>query len=204
MEIWEKKPMELTEIESITTTPANSDGAQRVERLITCECCAAPARVHVLEGYTRGKPIRRHYCLNCADQSPQTGPPLSFEHFRSRLSIGSLLLFTGVALVVLGISVDQLGYHGSSGFGWRQMISLALGVFCVAIGALLHADLLAIAGSIVFGAAAAADLFGTMGSPGFGWRQTSVVLLGFMLIMTGLYRRRRRLKREISKPGMAS
>lgn len=192
------KSIELMRTESVSITSEQSNEPQP-ERVIACDRCLAPARVHVLEGYRSGVPLRRHYCFSCADETPMNTPPISMEHVRSRLSIASMLLFAGVVLVILGISVDQIGYHGSTGFGWKQTVSLAFGVFCVAIGALLHADLVAILGSIVFGIAVSADLYGPVGAPGFGWRQSAVVLLGALMIGIGLHRRRRGLTRQLTE-----
>jgi hypothetical protein len=190
------KASELLEEQAIMTVPSQSYAASH-GREIPCERCRAPARVHILEGYTRGKPMRRHYCLTCADAAPHPTPLVSFEHVRSRLSIASMLVFAGLLLVALGIAVDQVGYHGSEGFGWKQTSSLVLGVFFVVLGALLHADLLAILGTVVFLVAVSADVYGPLGSPGFGWRQIAVILAGAVLIALGLYRRKQRLARHI-------
>ena len=192
------KPIDLMDEQTVVMDTGQFDTSRR-DQEIRCEQCRAPARVHVLEGYSRGKPIRRHYCLACADATPHPAPPISLEHVRSRLSIASMLVFAGMLLVALGITVDHVGYHGTAGFGWKQAVSLVLGVFFVVLGALLHADLVAILGTVVFIVAVSADVYGTMGSPGFGWRQIAVTLAGVVLIALGLYRRKKRFAEHISE-----
>ncbi len=177
--------------------------ATRDEQRTRCERCGAPVRVHILEGYVEGKPVRRHLCSDCADTAYALYLKHGAGHVRPRLSLGSLLITGGLLLVVLGISVDQFGIQGSAGFGWKQQAGLLAGLFVVIVGSLLRIDVVAIAGAILVAIAALADVSGLIGAPGVGWRQQAVILAGLVFIWGGIFLRKRQVAAPRERTGDA-
>jgi len=113
--------------------------------------------------------------------------------------VSSLIIAVGVLFAVLGVSFDLFGMKGAAGFGWKQQGGVVVGVLLVVLGALLRADVLAIGGAVLFGAAALADVYGTLGSPGVGWKQRLAVAAGVLLILMGIWlRKRKRQQRLVS------
>lgn len=106
-------------------------------------------------------------------------------------------MVAGVLLAILGGTADLFGIEGHAGFGWQQQAGLAAGMLLVVLGALLHVDGLAICGLILLGICVLADVHGLIGSPGVGWRQRTVILVGLGLVLTGLLARHRRLRQRI-------
>jgi hypothetical protein len=166
-----------------------------------CERCSAPARVFVLEGYVDGQPVRHHFCLECADSAYRHYLDRGAGVIRPRLSFGSLLIIVGLLLTAVGASVDELGLHGSGGFGWKQQGGLLIGMVVLVLGALLRVDILAIVGAILVGAAALADVFGPVGSPGVGWKQGALILAGLLVLAAGIFMRRRRAVQSLPPTG---
>jgi len=166
----------------VENTDANAVGRAPCER----RGCGKPARVLVLVGYDGPKPLRRHLCLRCAETAFEdylvepNGAP------RSRLSVASLLIAGGILVAAVGATADEWGVQGSSGFGWKQQSALAVGGLLVVLGGLLRADVVAVVGTVLFGLGALADLFGTFGSPGMGWRQMLLIFAGLVSMCWGL------------------
>lgn len=157
---------------TIKTTPA------------ACELCGDPVRVQILEGYRSGAPILRALCMDCADEVYDTraeGAPTR----RERLSVSTLLILAGLVLGMLGVVGDHIGVGEAPGFGFKQEIAAAIGAFLVGLGALLRADVIAVAGTIVFALAACADIVGIAGSSqGFVSQTESVA--GVCVLIAGL------------------
>lgn len=172
----------------------------RVERQ-QCERCGAPARVCVLEGYVGSHPVHRHFCLDCADSAYRLYLENSPGRVRPRLSWASLFISAGLLLTALGAAADEFGVHGSAGFGWKQQGSLLVGALVVVIGALLRVELLAIAGAVLVGLAALADVFGPVGSPGVGWKQAATIFTGLAFLSAGLLTRKRRSPQRSPRTG---
>ncbi|MEW6200113.1 MAG: hypothetical protein AB1601_15795 [Planctomycetota bacterium] len=156
-----------------------------------CGACGGPARVHILAGYRGGRPVEHRLCLTCADTT--LGDPIEAEGIgtRTRLRPGSLVMVGGALLTLLGTSVDQFGLHGSVGLGWLQALALAGGGLMILSGALLRADVIGVAGTVLFALAIVADVRGAVGTPGFGWRQAAIVGVGVAALGIGLMWRRR-------------
>jgi hypothetical protein len=154
--------------------------------------------VNVLEGYVGGQPTRRHFCLECADVAYGLYIEGGTGRTRPRPHLSSLLIAAGLLLALVGASVDLLGIEGHAGFGWKQQAGLVVGTLLVALGALLRVDALAIGGALLFGVAALADVYGTVGTPGVGWRQRAAILAGLVVVLVGFYARERRLSRRLS------
>jgi len=154
-----------------------------------CERCGAPSRVSMLVGYAAGRPVRRRWCLSCADLFVSHSTRGAGGNSRRRLSVGVTTLFGGAVVTLLGATFDQLGVHGSGGFGWMQQMAVSVAGLFVVLGALLRVDVVAVAGTILMGCAALADVFGQAGTPGVGWRQGAMVVGGLGLTLWGLHLR---------------
>jgi hypothetical protein len=163
-----------------------------------CERCGAPARVHVLAGYVEGRPVHRHFCHACADVAYELQLEVGVGRVRPRPRVSSLIIAVGVLFAVLGASFDLLGIEGAAGFGWQQQGGMAVGVLLVILGGLLRVDAIAIAGALLFGAAALADVYGTLGSPGIGLKQQFFVAAGVSLILAGIWLRRRKRQQRLA------
>ncbi len=166
-----------------------------------CEVCGKPARVRVLERYAGGGPVFRHYCLDCADRQHESGSHPPSGPSGQRLSIGSILMVTGLFIVLIAVLGDHLGIRGLPGFGWRQALGLLLGAALVSIGAVLRTDVVAVFGTLVFALAALSDLFGFQSAEGLGWKQRLAIVIGVSLTALGLvmrlaYGRRSRPRRD--------
>ena len=156
-----------------------------------CERCGAPARVYILEEYVDGKPVHRHLCLGCANTAYERYLRRGAGHVRPRPSLSALLIAAGLVLVILGASADLFGIQGSAGFGWKQQASLLAGALAVILGALLRVDALMLGGSVLVAVAVLADVYGTIGSPGIGWRQRAAIVAGLVLVQAALFLRKR-------------
>jgi hypothetical protein len=163
-----------------------------------CEHCGKLARVYILEGYADGKPLRRCLCLNCADTEDERWLDGDTGLIGGRRSSASLLTAVGLLLLAFGAFVDELGIHTSIGFGLKQQTSLLIGALVVILGGLLRIDVLTVAGVILFGLAALADVFREIGSPGVGWQQGMAIVAGVAFLLAGLLLRRRRTPRRLS------
>lgn len=47
---------------------------------------------------------------------------------------GTVMLVVGVLLVLLSAAADPLGLGGAPGFGWKQMMGVALGAVLAIVG----------------------------------------------------------------------
>jgi hypothetical protein len=115
--------------------------------------------------------------------------------------VSSLIIIIGLLLAVLGASADLFGMHGAAGFGWKQQAGVIVGALLVVLGALLRVDALAVGGLILFAVAALADVYGTIGAPGMGWRQRVAIIVGLVLVLGGLRLRHRRPPQRLPGAG---
>ncbi len=139
-----------------------------------CRRCGQPARVHVLEGYQGGRPLRHCYCMPCAGvrSSPQTAA-------RPRpLRLGLVLALAGLASAVVGLLGDLLIPEARVGFGWYQRSGVLIGALILFVGLLVRAEVVAVGGALLLGAAAGADWFGLTRGPGMGWKQQALLAAG--------------------------
>ena len=164
-------------------TPA-TDG----EAGFQCQACGEPARVQVLTGYSNAGPLFRRLCLHC-EQHEMRGSyqPGRRRHLRAWL----LTAMVGGILVTIGVFGDWLIPQRHLGFGWYQGWGVILGLVSGLFGLLLGADLVALAGGMLFCAAASADWFGLTQKPGIGPEQQCLILAGeiFILLAVLLYKR---------------
>lgn len=176
----------------VAVAAAASQTKVRVHRCVQCGCAAS---VHVLEGYDRGRPVVRRFCLDCADDAaPWSGPQPSAE---LRPGLPALLALGGLVLVVVGLFGDFLVPQRHAGFGLYQQTGVVLAMLLVFIGALLRVGPLALAGVFLLAASVAADWFGLISGAGIGWKQQALTTVGAVLALGGLgvwLRGRRRLR----------
>lgn len=151
-----------------------------------CEECGQPARVRILETYSAGRPVFRVRCLNCADAFLPASSAADAARAGRRPGWRAALIVGGLVIGALGGLGDQLGVHGSRGFGAYQLAGVLVGVVCVVTGAVTHADAVAIFGTIVFGVAVSADLLSIGGVSGFGWKQQAAIIAGLVLTLVGV------------------
>lgn len=115
-----------------------------------------------------------------------------------------MLAAGGILLTLVGVSIDGLGLHGNQGVGWLQGPALVVGGLMIVVGALLRADVVGLAGTVLFGLAALADVRGSVGEPGIGWRQALVIAVGLTALSIGLIWRRRSAGAGAGRPASAS
>jgi hypothetical protein len=156
-----------------------------------CERCQSVARVTILEGYENNQPVRRRLCMACADEAFDRGAGRR-GLWQGKLSFRAVLLLAGGVLALLGALADVFGHHGAAGFGCYQLAAVSVGGLFVVIGALLRIDLLVLPGAILFALGVLADAFGRVGTPGLGWRQQTLIVLGAVLLLLGAVRWRGR------------
>ena len=116
---------------------------------------------------------------------------------RPRPRVSSLLIAVGVLFALLGTSFDLFGIRGAAGFGWQQQGGVTIGVLLVVLGGLLRVDAIAILGAALFGAAALADVYGLLGSTGFGLKQRVAVAVGVLLVLIGIWLRKRKRQQRL-------
>jgi len=178
-----------------------------------CELCGRPARVHVLEGYAAGRPLRRCFCVPCA--AAPSSSPRAAQARPARLRLRIVVGLAGVALALVGLLGDQLIPEGHAGFGWYQRIGALIGALVLFIGMLVRAEVVVAGGALFLGAALCADWFGLTRGPGIGWKQQTMLAVGGACVVLVLAGRRvavfsgraklppsRRLRR--SRPGRES
>jgi hypothetical protein len=147
--------------------------------------CAAEARVHILLGYDRDRPVTRRLCESCA--AAASSEQSARQAGRGRRLLALLSLTAGSAMIVVGVFADVLLRDGAAGFGWRQITGTGLGACIAFMGLLFRSKPILLAGACLMGASMLADAFGLGHSPGFGWKQATFVAAGVgLLVCTGV------------------
>ncbi len=180
---------------------AGGDGEERGATLKRkrCENCNAVSRVLILDGYARGQPVLRRLCLDCAARAAPKRAACGGE--RARVTWHALVSLAGFVLCVVGLAGDWLVPGGHAGFGWHQQMGAVTGVLLILVGLLLRADVIALAGAFLLGAALCSDWFGLTRGPGIGWKQQYMAGAGVLCLLFGglvrlaFYVRRTRLAR---------
>jgi hypothetical protein len=80
----------------------------------------------------------------------------------------------------------MVGISGTEGFGWYQRLGVSAGALIAICGALLRAELLALAGAIIVGTAAGVDLVASNTSQVGVWLSLALSGLGLICIVAGL------------------
>lgn len=151
-----------------------------------CPTCGAATRVAVLEGYLEGQPVRRFYCLACADH--EVGPAPT-DPAGQRHGIPFLFGVAGVIFALAGMFADLLGFSSQAGFGWYQGVGVAAGGLIIFLGAILRADIVALFGTLVFIGALCIDVFGVTRAPGVGVEQQWLLILAALCLAAPLFTR---------------
>jgi hypothetical protein len=151
-----------------------------------CEDCGQPGRVQILEGYRAGAPVMRVLCMPCADHACVTPPETDSPAARGRLSPGATVILGGVCLGLFALLRQHVGLGQAAGFGVEARLAACLGALLVLLGALLRADVVAVVGTLVFGVAAGAGLFGPVDAVHVGLVSRSGIAVSLGLIAVGL------------------
>ena len=151
-----------------------------------CETCGVPAVVHINSGAYAG-PRMRHLCFGCADRED-----MSAASRKQGLNPGAVLAAVGLMMLVISLLADVLAFGGSEGFGWRQLLGVALAGVMVLIGAAMWVPTLLAVGLIGVAMTILADWLAFGSADGFGWQQALGCLVGVGLAFGGLDQARRR------------
>ncbi len=151
-----------------------------------CETCGVPAVVHINSGAYAG-PSMRHLCFECADRED-----MNAASHRRGLNPGAVLAAVGLMMLVISLLADIMAFGGSEGFGWRQLLGVALAGVMVLIGAAMWVPTLLAVGLIGVVMTILADWLAFGNAEGFGWQQILGCLIGVGLAFAGLDLARRR------------
>ena len=146
-----------------------------------CPVCGTASLVTVVSRTDDGG--LRQFCTEC-DRRKQW-----FERRDVRqIASGSarLLIYAGVMLSLLTISVNSLSISGRSGFGWRQITGAELGFLCIVLGLLVRGGLLGVGGLFLLVLSLGADLLRLGHAPGLGWRKQTALVVACLLVAGGV------------------
>jgi hypothetical protein len=102
----------------------------------------------------------------------------------------TLLIYAGILLTILTLSVDRLSISGHAGFGWRQITGTEAGILILIVGFLAGRRLIGMAGLFLLVVSVGADVLQLGHAPGLGWRKQTALALACLLIVGGLICRR--------------
>jgi hypothetical protein len=105
-------------------------------------------------------------------------------------SWATLLIYAGMLLALLTLTVDHLSISGHAGFGWRQITGTEGGVLILILGFLAGWDLVWMAGLFLLVLSVGADVLKLGHAPGLGWRKETALTLACVLFVGGLLARR--------------
>lgn len=148
-------------------------------RSYCCECCGAPACVHVMHEVGRPGSVR-HLCLRCADESEDP------DDARASLNHGAILIGIGLFILTTSILADSLRLGHGDGFGSWQVLALILALVVIACGSVLRISSLCVLGWCFLLLTLVADYAGLDGRDGFGIRQAAGTLIASLAIGAGL------------------
>ena len=97
-----------------------------------------------------------------------------------------LLVYGGILLALLALTVDRLSLSGQTGFGWRQITGTEMGLLGVVLGFLVGRGLLGVAGLFLLVLSLGADLLHVGHAPGLGWRSHTALAFASLLLAGGL------------------
>jgi hypothetical protein len=97
-----------------------------------------------------------------------------------------ILIYTGILLTLLTLTVDRLSISGVAGFGWRQMTGAELGMLTIVIGFLAGRGLIGVAGLFLLVLSLGADFLHLGRAPGIGWRKETALAVGSLLLAGGM------------------
>jgi hypothetical protein len=111
-----------------------------------------------------------------------------------------LLIYTGILLTLLTLTVDRLSISGHAGFGWRQITGTEVGFLSLILGFLAGWELLITAGLLLLVLSVGADVLHLGHAPGLGWRKETALVFAGLLIAGGLLWQRAVRKWDASPP----
>jgi hypothetical protein len=160
-----------------------------------CPVCGTESLVTVLSGNSEG--VLRQMCHECERRR--------LWHERSgvrQIARGwaRLLIYAGILLTLLTLTVNRLSISGHPGFGWRQITGTEVGVLGLVLGFLTGWELLETAGLFLLVLSVGADVLNLGHAPGLGWRKQLALALASLLIVGGLLWQRSMRKADESRP----
>ncbi len=161
-----------------------------------CPVCGTESIVTVVSQSHEGE--LRQFCSECDRRR------VWYERSGVReITVGSarLLIYAGVILTLLTISVDRLSISGRSGFGWRQITGAEVGFLCIVLGLLIGEGLLGMAGLFLLVVSLGADILELGRAPGLGWRKQTALALASLLLAGGMLWQRTLRKKAVNLPG---
>jgi hypothetical protein len=120
--------------------------------------------------------------------------------FQTASGSARLLIYAGLILTLLTITVDRLSISGREGFGWRQITGAEVGFLCIVLGLLIGGGLLGMAGLFLLVVSLGADLLRLGHAPGLGWRKQTALALASLLIAGGILWQRALKKKAAGLP----
>jgi hypothetical protein len=111
-----------------------------------------------------------------------------------------LLIYAGILLTLLTLTVDRLSISGRPGFGWRQITGAEVGLLSLVLGLLAGRGLLGMAGLFMLVLSLGADLLHLGHAPGLGWRKQTALALASLLLAGGMLWQRALRKGDASPP----
>jgi hypothetical protein len=170
---------------------------EQTERMdaTTCPVCGTDSLVTVVSSGQEGE--LRQFCNECARRR-------LWNERRGVRQIASgsarLLIYAGVILTVLTISVNQLSISGNTVFGWRQITGAEVGFLCIVLGLLVARGWLGMTGLFLLIVSLGADLLRLGHAPGLGWRKQTALGVAGVLVVGGILWQRALKKRAASLP----
>ena len=97
-----------------------------------------------------------------------------------------LLIYAGILLTLLTLTVDRLSISGRAGFGWRQITGAEVGFLSIVLGLVAGRGLLGMAGLFLLVLSLGADLLQLGHAPGLGWRKQTALAIASLLLAGGM------------------
>ena len=162
---------------------------------LQCPVCGTESLVTVVSKSHEGE--LRQFCSEC--ERRRLSLELSGVH---QIASGSarLVIYAGVILTLLTLTVDRLSISGRSGFGWRQITGAEVGFLCIVLGLLTARGLLGMTGLFLLVLSLGADLLRLGHAPGLGWRKQTALALASLFLTGGMLWQRVLKKRAASPP----
>jgi hypothetical protein len=110
-----------------------------------------------------------------------------------------LVIYAGILLTLLTLTVDRLSISGHAGFGWWQITGTEIGILALILGFLAGRGLLGMAGLFLLVLSLGADVLHLGHAPGLGWRKQTALVLASLLLAGGMLWQRALRKWDASR-----
>jgi membrane protein implicated in regulation of membrane protease activity len=161
---------------------------------LKCPVCGTESLVTVLSRSPDGG--LRQFCNECERRR-------LWDERRGIREIASgsarLLIYAGILLTLLTLTVDRLSISGRAGFGWWQISGTELGILSLVLGLLAGRGLLGMTGLFLLVLSLGADVLHLGHAPGLGWRKQTALVLASLLLAGGMLWRRALRKGDPSR-----